>query len=297
MNRGSGASRRGQIAMGLFIVSAILLHFDTESIIHRESPAPVASAVGALDSRAGGFLEREYDNAVKEIQERIRQEGVLFGFKFTLVGAILALIFSNRILPAVLHRGRSASSPDESGHPLDESQSPPMLQEIPATALFCWAAIATSAIIDTRILYNAESMRTQGDWIKQHVEAVLIGNGLVGWERFIDERSPFFRSHLYPLMRANAHVLTLVLLIGTAYLFSEAFARGPARGWIQARMICRAGGIASFAIMWLGALSFHYQQPGWALWCTVWLVVGVVACLNLWRLPRDPGAEIVTRVP
>ena len=80
------------------------------------------------------FLMEEYKTAVKEIQTRLDHEKIYYMLKFSLVGAVLALLFTtySREKEITFQKFRNNQ----------------------IAACFCWAAVLASALVDTRILNN-----------------------------------------------------------------------------------------------------------------------------------------------
>ncbi len=120
-----------------------LLNISNDSRIERSISLP---PVGAIGDKANELLLNQYGNAVKEIQTRLQQENVLFAMKFSLVGAILGLMFNS----AIKSQSRLKSSSVENSTITQEMKSDKNLFFVnnwTTIALFCWAATITSAII------------------------------------------------------------------------------------------------------------------------------------------------------
>jgi hypothetical protein len=279
------------------IVCAALFYIDLASMVGllRSDMRPprlsardagVGAAVPTTDEvkpsdEAKEFLSKEYENAVKEIQGRIEQENSLFGLKFTLVGAILALLFTSYLKGGA----EKADVPDS------KSSTRRDLFTSPVAACFCWAAVITSAIIDSRIHYHQAVTTALGTWIETHVEPVQLGHGMVGWESYIVSESVMFNSRAYALLRVNANLLTLVLFGATAFIFS-----GGVKGFetipdeYATQRVCRAGSWVSFVVFFVVGLYFHYSSFWWRIWCGFWMLMGLVLSAWVWH-PRAPKAQ------
>ena len=238
----------------------------TAAVGFSQSPLPPRFIEGqAIDQRyqdARDFLIRQYENNVKEIHERLNQESLLFALKFTLVGAVLAVIL-NRVWK--------------------EGQDFTRLRDSPAAAAFFWAAVVVSTIVDLRIFFHVHMIGTLGTWIRDHVETVLLPGEVVGWEHYLSGYPNFMTYKLYPLMRLFNHLLTLLLFAFAAVIFL-------AQGSIKARAVTRIGGCASFCVLGLAAFQFHPQEPLWWAGC---LALGALGCLAIWRChPPHGSAEV-----
>jgi hypothetical protein len=151
----------------------------------------------------------------------------------------------------------------------------------PRAALFAWAAVVTSAIIDSRILYHVDLTITLGTWIKTHVEPAFYPSRITGWEAYLADSSRLLASRSYPLLRLNANLLTLVLFSATVFVFSGlASSTAPSD---TLRRICRAGCAAALVVCFLAGLHFHFAEPSWVLFCVAAVAVGLVANAVAWR--------------
>src|SRR5438874_562351 len=113
------------------------------------------------------FLVKEYDTAINEIHKRLDYEQVLFGLKFTLIGAIMVALFK-------FMRGdvtASLSPPAERPVGARPDDAPVGLASFdalgrsPVGAAFFWASVVVAAIIDARIQFNAAFIATLGKWV------------------------------------------------------------------------------------------------------------------------------------
>lgn len=242
--------------------------------------SPSTPAVGHLSESENEFLLGQYDTAVAEIRGRIQQEHVLFGLKFSLVGAILALMFAG----TVINR--------------DEAGSPRHVFGTPVAATFCWSAVTTSAIIDARILYNADLIEALGTWIAQHVEPAMLQD-VIGWEKFLDSEYPLFHERFYPLLRIDAQLLTLVIFFAIVYAYIcvlPAKERSAAResspdsdrgAMIQAPraiyLVCVGGSTACFLAFFFVSIHFYARHPMWILGCFGSALIGACVSAYLWH--------------
>lgn len=226
------------------------------------------------------FLGQQYENAVKEIQMRLEQERTLFAMKFALVGAILALLFTVVLKPAENAGGKAGT---DHGH-----------RAAPVVAMFCWAATITSAIVDTRILYNAAVTESLGTWIKLHVEpafysATATQTNLVGWETFFAKYSKLLTCSYYPFLRLNANLLTLFLFTATTLVFSRPLLLGLTSS-VELSRVCSYGSCGCFIAFLLIAIHFHYWEQvdlgkhmSWPFICLVIAVFGEGMAWRYWR--------------
>ncbi|MFH0726852.1 MAG: hypothetical protein V2B19_10960 [Pseudomonadota bacterium] len=260
----------------VIITAAIALSLDWATVFNYwkvENPKPAISAAQPLSPEQRDFLILEYKNAVEEIRARVNQECLLFGFKFSIVGAVLALFF-NHIWKDTSEK---ASSPDSV---TDLYQ----LKNSPKAAAFFWAAVITSSIIDCRILFHCDFIVSLGDWIKLNVEANLLPTKVIGWERYVSENL-VFSARIYPILRLNVHLLTLLLLVITVGIFFKKPRTSfvLSEGGKFALEVSRWGGSISFVVFALAGIHFQYIHLGWWVWCFIWVVVGISACFLVQR--------------
>jgi len=145
------------------------------------------------------YLKLSYNNAVKEIHQRIEHEHILFVLKFTLVGAVLSVLFKNSIFG--------------SARLVEKNDDAVRLQP----AIVCWAAIAISAVVDVRMQVNLAIIRDLGIWVKSLEDAILV-SGVKGWETYFHE-SPLLTNAYSPLMLTDRQLLTWLLYVVTVYWF------------------------------------------------------------------------------
>lgn len=232
------------------------------------------------------FLIKQYDNAVKEIHERLHQESVLFAMKFSLVGAILALMFTSTVISFKNIKGET--------DPLRTT----LLFNPPLIAMFCWAATITSAIIDTRIMYHTDLIVVLGTWIKNHVEPVLYSSSqLIGWENFLASKnlkSRLFTSQLYPLLRSDTSILTLFLFLANTIVFSIK-RLSYSNNNKPFRTVCAVGSIGCFVIFFLVSIHFQYDKSisilsaniPWIIVCLLTSSLGILFSSLYWLYQSD----------
>lgn len=254
------------------IFCAVALLIDWGTIIDfdwiKDSSNAGPNVASSLDNQQREFLMRQYENAIIEIRERLSQENLLFGLKFSLVGAVLALFFTN-----IGRSGTPQMEPAHSSANLDD------LMISPKSAAFFWAALITSSVVDCRILFHCDIITTLGSWIKSSVEPNLLGNNIVGWERFVSSNS-LFKLQVYPVLRLNVHLLTLLLFfINVGIFFATPYpSTQPADSTMSALKISRWGGTISFIVFMLTSIHFHYSNFGWRVWCISFTALGIAAC-------------------
>jgi hypothetical protein len=195
-----------------------------------------ASAVqadgGTPDSiTPGSYAMEEYKTAAKEIRERLSIENLLFALKFTLVGAIIWMLFTVF--------GRRVRDFGRFAHDR-------------RAAVFIIAALLSSVIVDTRLRFNAKVTETIGDWIfciEEHV-ARTAGSGNLPpmWEHFLHLE---LDSGSLPIMRYLCHSLTPLLYAVALYLFVM-LARTIHRSTLA---MIEGGGGVFFGFLWLVAYS------------------------------------------
>src|SRR5690348_15086130 len=84
---------RVRLLFGVLAVVASLLLIDWPGRWFDQPTVTFSVPVLARDDPARDFLLKQYENAVAEIQMRLAQENLMFALKFSLIGAILALLF------------------------------------------------------------------------------------------------------------------------------------------------------------------------------------------------------------
>jgi hypothetical protein len=236
-----------------------------------------------LPSDRISLLQKEYDTATKEIQMRLEQESLLFSYKFSLIGAILAVL---------LIRGYQKSSQKHRA----DSSSPLLLGRSPESIVIFWAAVITSGIIDSRILYHADMTVTLGKWIRDYVEPVLLGRNITGWETYLSAKSLLIGSTVYPLLRINTSILTLSLFAAVNYMLRYS---DPVRYDIplgkdddserdKEFKLSFYGSISAFLVFSLVSIHYHYNDGTWIVWTFILFAIGVVSSYLLWH-PSDSG--------
>jgi len=143
------------------------------------------------------FLMRSYENAVKEIRDKINHEHQLFILKFSLVGAVLGFLFVN-------YRSTKMIGDNGDLSPLRE---------------FCvWASVAVAAIVDVRTFFNVNITQELGMWIRS-VEPYILASGVQGWETYFFSESSLLNAPSSILVRMDRQLLTWVLYIVVTYQF------------------------------------------------------------------------------
>ena len=150
------------------------------------------------------YLIKSYQNAVTEIQKRIEHEHLLFVLKFTLVGAVLGVLFK------VLTFQRP--TPNDTTSDAEVSDSSPS-----SAYLFFCCAIAVSAILDVRMLFNLNIIIELGGWVHS-LETHILTSGITGWETYYKE-SKLLNTWASPILLMDRQLLTWVLYIATVYQF------------------------------------------------------------------------------
>lgn len=256
----------------------IFCHTQRASHPLTSNTAYTLNANGApLDTeRFDKYLLASYDTATKEIQSRLDQESLLFSLKFTLVGSILALLVLNK-------------------------DNPNQLLNTPRTAGFSWAAVVTSAILDTRIHFHQDMIGALGSWIRDHVEpAIDSTNTFQFWEAYLRRPDGLQQSRIYPLLRLNTDLLTLILFLAVVYVSLRYAvynkAGSHANKDAQIRRLCRIGSMTSFVVFSLVSLHFH-PDLNWviAIDCAL-LATGLVASWTLWRQPGTQHVPLENQV-
>jgi len=177
---------------------------EASASLYRELVGPPAVAASGETAPAGpsseGFISEEYKSAAEEIRTRIGQEEILFGLKFSLVGAIMAVLFS-------MFKKQERDFFEK------------LVQKRRAAAFFA-AALFTAAIIDMRLRFNDKIIESLGHWVwcvertfPQHWGA---GHGIPPWENFLFLQ---LDKGANPLMRYSSHLLTSLLYGVAVYLF------------------------------------------------------------------------------
>lgn len=105
----------------------------------------------------------QYESVQKEIKLRITQEHMLFVLRFSLIGAILGLVFINTNKLSVFFKGNN--------HIL---------------ALVVWVAVIISSSLDIRMAFSVMIIGELGDWTRC-LEGML-EDKLPGWETWIYQR-------------------------------------------------------------------------------------------------------------
>lgn len=248
-----------------------------EAALASAQTGPTNAPASRFSKESVAFLQKEYENAVKEIHKRLEQESLLFVLKFSLVGAVLGLFF--------------AKGKDDKGDKADKADNARIrrIRKSPAAALFFWVAVITSGIVDTRILFHVDVIVTLGEWIRFHVEPVLLPSSITGWETFIPT-SGFFGSTsvVYPLLRLNVLLLTLLLfMVGVCMYFWKSKSE-VAKGEEErvASEISLGGAFVAFGVFFLSGIHYHYDDSRWLWACLICLILGWLSLLWVWWLDQ-----------
>jgi len=229
------------------------------------------------------FLLKQYDTAITEIQMRLTQESQLFALRFSLVGAILALLFSDYLLQVIRVQRTNNSVQKQLGLHFFNS--------IPACC-FCWAAVITSALIDNRVNHHGDFLTALGRWIAEYAEPALLNKDYKGWEQYLST-SGVFSSKFYAILQLNTKLPTLVLFGVTVLSFSwRAFQSDNDTVSDQLKQVCRIAAAVCFGVFALHAYHFYYKQPWGLLPAGFFWVAGSMLCWRLWGPERtsDPAA-------
>lgn len=235
---------------------------NSQSIANEKKRALSDHQAGANDTsledgrtkRGNEFALEEYRTVVGEIRERLSNENALFALKFTLVGAIIWMLFS------VFGRR--------------EHDFQRFAQDRRA-AVFLMTALLCGAIVDTRLRFNAKVIESLGDWVWCFERSAAAGTGGVSqpWEHFLHIQ---LGKGSLPVMRYFCHFLTPLLFAVGLYLF-VVLARTVHRSTMTMMI---NGGALFFALLFVIAcshepllgggwltltISFTAMSVGW--WC------------------------------
>jgi len=162
----------------------------------------VRPAVGGGDQPGGAapaFMDAEYKSATEEIRARIGQEEILFGLKLSLIGGIMAVLFT-------LFKKEERDFFEK------------LVQKRRAAAFFS-AALLAAIIVDTRLRFNAKIIESLGNWIwctERSVPFFKYFGAVIPWEGFLHFQ---LDRGANPLMRYSSHLLTGLLYGVVVYLF------------------------------------------------------------------------------
>jgi hypothetical protein len=122
--------------------------------LQRSTPAP-APRLEDVPAAINEWRHDEYKVATAEILARIEHHQTLFTLKFTIVGAILALLFS------LLNKNA-----------VEDFES---FVRKRRSAVFFSAALFASVVIDAQLRNNIDMIVTLGDWVRSALRAFLPG--------------------------------------------------------------------------------------------------------------------------
>lgn len=165
------AARRVAFFVLLVLPPMFLVNVELGKTLVANVECQVSQGPAILDEQRRAFAMKQYESAVEEIRRRIEHEHLLFIFKFTAIGAVLAVL-----LHSVGGRGRGQSS-DDFRQKLEESAFP----------IFLWSAVGISQVIDERMYFNVNMMKGLGCWLRT-LETAMYGGVLDGWESFLSEK-------------------------------------------------------------------------------------------------------------
>ena len=231
---------------------------DEEGLVSKGNSDDVV--VGASIKHEGlepEYIKLSYNNAVKEIHQRIEHEHILFVLKFTLVGAVLSVLFKNSIYG--------------SARLVEKNDDAVRLQP----AIVCWAAIAISAVVDVRMQVNLAVIRDLGIWVNSLEDAILV-SGVKGWETYFRE-SPLLTNAYSPLMLTDRQLLTWLLYVVTVYWFVLK-PEQPDKANLFPFLLC----LLLFGFV---GLHFYYRIPnGFVFYIPSFVAVTVISCLACYFL-------------
>ncbi len=236
---------------------------ESVAIIHGDSQAEGGTATSTTPPlRESDFVLEEYKTVAAEIRERMSHENILFALKFTLVGAIIWLLFSVF--------GRREHDFERFAHDR-------------RAAVFFMAALLSNAVVDSRLRFNARIVESLGDWV-WCLEGSLVGKTArvaAMWEHFLHLQ---LDAGSFPIMRHFCHSLTPILFAVALYLF-VVVARSIHRSTMA--MIVR-GGFVYFALLGIIAYSHDHIIAGssWTTWVFVRAVPITLAFAGWWCLRK-----------
>jgi hypothetical protein len=269
----NGLPTRIKVCSVVLIIFAAALLFDCSSLVGfgdktwQGSDSPPATKTRLLNDEQQKYVLAAYENAVKEIQTRLDQESHLFVLNFTIVGAILAFLFRT-----------------------PQKGDPARLLVSARNVCFVWGAVVTSAIIDTRIQFHQSMMSILGLWIKEQVEPIMAGTGIIQWETYLRQQDSLMSANIYPLLRLDTNLLTFILFSGIVYVSLESIRHRAAGGGaplvdIEAT-ICRYsfwGSVASLFVFFLVSIHFHPRQSVWIAFYFCEFLAGCAVAWIIWR--------------
>lgn len=214
------------------------------------------------DQFSQSFILKQYETATQEIQMRLEQEKVLFIMKFSLIGAILAVLFYSHII--------KATDKEETINKKDEYVA--AFRTSAFVAMICWGAVITSSIVDLRLLFNSKFLVQIGSWIRNVVEPVMLVSSEKGWENQVINLT---HSRVYPVLCLNWNLLTLILFVSAFWIFQ------PGKDQTTSK-ICCFGSCITFLIFCLIGIHYHYDWNWWNFICVSASLVGLVLCARYW---------------
>jgi hypothetical protein len=249
----------GLVAISTLSASALLVNPDAFVDVFRD-PAAHAPTSGCVEVTASierpryelrpaerkTLYSKEYDTAITEIQSRINLHHSLFALKFTIVGAILAALFS------LLHKN---AVEDFEGFVRKRR-----------AAVFFSAALFACVVIDAQLRNNIDMVVTLGTWIRCGITQFVPADGLV-WELFLQAK---MNGGVFPILRNMSHLLT-ALLYGIMLVMYFVMARGC---YAATRQVFWASEVL---FVFLAAIGASYGVPWYVSLGTASVGMGSVA--------------------
>ena len=182
-----------------------------------------------LNASRDGIIQ-QYNIASAEISRRLGHEHLLVVLKFTLAGAIIALMFkfySEFSKP-------TGSDVKEIGHKWFTPSR--------GAAVCSWVAVAICCIVDIRIQANSRILAALGDWIRIEVEPCILPIYFMGWEWFYHDMIQI--DPLFPWIYMDRMVFSIFLYCAVMYvLLLVPFRAGDGHAGVSDCSACRRAGM------------------------------------------------------
>lgn len=241
--------------------------------------------IGVPSIETSEFARREYATAVAEIGRRGEQEQALFILKFLIAAAVLIALFrllQESSIKLTSTRARMVGDTEKMALPegaLNEDLRIRLALEEAGNWLlhnaFFWAAVLASAIIDTRLRFNAKMTETLGCWIQLLEEQ----SSTLLWETYVRSKGIFFEQPMYAILRSFPNLLTIFLFSGTVY-----FSLIRDYHWDPNRNVARGCACSALALFYCTCASYHGESMAWHVHCLAWTGIAIVGIL--WNLPE-----------
>ena len=195
-------------------IASLLLTFDFKELFsHNTDKDPSFNSPGL---QGMGFLSKEYDVSVKEIELRIEEEHNLFLEKIIFVGVVLGCVFFSEEKILQLHsfipRGESPTEVRK-----DEYKNKATLAVILVSC--SWAAVAVAAVMDVRLMFNNIIIVEHGKWIRGVENIFFAGNtNAPGWEHFFNKHAIMLNPPHAAFLFTDRQLLTNILFIVALFL-------------------------------------------------------------------------------